>query len=114
MLPFLRAALTPCAENPMGFPMRTWAARFKTLLSLPQRHGLIGKAAMMGVVGSVVAVVIGVFPAVHVALKPLGLLSYVFLAALGGACGMVLALLAHAYTRPRSSTPAQGREGEER
>ena len=29
----------------MGFPMRKWAARFKTILSLPQRQGLIGKAA---------------------------------------------------------------------
>jgi hypothetical protein len=95
--------------------MCTWAARFKTMLSLSQRHGLIGKAAMTGVVGGVVAVVIGVFPTVHAALKALGLLSYVFLAALGGACGMVLSLIAHACcTRLRSSTPAQGREEEER
>ena len=94
--------------------MRTWTARFQTLLSLPRRHGLIGKAAMMGVVGGVVGVVIGVFPAVHAALKALGFLSYVFLAALGGACGMALYLIAHECTRPRSSTPAQGREEEER
>jgi hypothetical protein len=93
--------------------MRTWAARFQTILSLPQRYGLIGKAAMMGVLGGVVAVVIGAFPAVQAALKPLGLLSYVFLAALGGACGMVLYLIAHECTRLRSSTPAQGGEGEE-
>jgi len=64
------------------------------MMALPQRYGFPERAAMMGVVGGMGALVIGVLPAAHEALKPLGLLVYVFLAALGGALGMVLYLIA--------------------
>ena len=52
--------------------MLKWATRFQTIMSLPQRHGIIGRAAAMGVLGGVAAVVIGAFPAVREALQPWG------------------------------------------
>jgi hypothetical protein len=73
--------------RPYGFPMFKWAARFSTIMSLSPRLGFLGKAAMMGVFGGGLAVVIGAFTGTQ---KLMGPLSYVFLAALGGALGMVL------------------------
>jgi hypothetical protein len=87
-----------------------WAVRFQTLMAFPEQHGFPEKAALMGVVGGMGAMVIGILPAAHEALKPLGLLVYVFLAALGGACGMVLYLFAHECIRLRSSPHAHGRK----
>jgi hypothetical protein len=71
-----------------------WAVLFQIMMAFPERYGFPERAAMMGVVGGMGALVIGVLPAAHEALKPLGLLVYVFLAALGGALGMVLYLIA--------------------
>jgi hypothetical protein len=48
--------------------------------------------AMIGAVGSGVGVALGTLPAVQEALSCLGLFSYVFLAALGGALAMGLSL----------------------
>jgi hypothetical protein len=97
-------------ESPLGMKqgviagtLLKWAVQFQTLMALPQRYGFPEKAAMMGLVGGLGALVIGILPAAHEVLKPLGLLVYVFLAALGGACGMVLYLFAtsvYAYGHP--------------
>ena len=87
-----RAYITVMEKCADSLASRT-ATRIQTIMSLPQRYGFPERAAIMGVVGSAGAMVIGIFPAVHEALQPLGLLSYVFLAALGGACGMVLYLI---------------------
>jgi hypothetical protein len=88
-------------EGPLGMKqgllagkLFKWAARFQTIMALPQRYGFPERAAIMGVVGGMGAMVIGILPAAHEALKPLGLSVYLFLAALGGACGMVLYLFA--------------------
>jgi hypothetical protein len=97
--------ITPLVrERRADAPASQWAARFQTITSLPQRHGFPERAAMMGVVGGMGALVIGILPAAHEALKPLGLVVYVFLPTLGGACGMVLYLIATGCTRLNALT----------
>jgi uncharacterized membrane protein YeaQ/YmgE (transglycosylase-associated protein family) len=88
-----------------------WVARCFPIQSLFQRHGLLGRTMMMGVFGAVVAMVIGALTGTE---KLIGPLSYVFLAALGGALVMVLYLIAHEVTASRSATKAHGTEDEER